>query len=153
MRRPIIRFTHQQLHTLSLTGTLLPWVFQAFTAGCRFPRLSRLVLINVNGRNLTLNLHSISHQLSLFTHIEVHAASHSRVVAYLRPLFEASTGLRTLTLVGSAVEPILSLLTLSAPRRVQKLRLSHSDANGTTLRDYLAAIEGDGGGTSGIQAV
>jgi len=153
MQSPIVHFTHQQLHTLSLTGTLLPWVFQAFTAGCRFPHLSRLVLTNVDGRNLALNLPSISHQLSLFTHIEVHAASHSSVVASLRPLFDASTALRTLTLVGSAVEPTLRMLTLSVPKRVQEIRLSHSGANGTTLRDYLAAIEGNGGGTSGMQVV
>ena len=48
---------------------------------------------------------------------------------------------------------MLSLLTLSVPKRVQELRLSHSDANGTTLRDYLAAIESDGGGTSGVHVV
>jgi len=150
---PVFPFTHQQLHTLSLTATFLPWVIQAFTAGCRFPHLSRLVLTDVNGCNSALNLHSIGDQLSLFTHIEVHAAPEPSVVAYLRPLFEASTALRTLTLVGSAVEPMLRMLMLSAPKRVQELRLSHSDANGTTLRDYLAAIEGNGGGTSGMQVV
>jgi len=147
---PIVPFTHQQLHTLSFTGTLLPWVFQAFTAGCRFPHLSHLVLTEVNGYNSAWNLHSISDQLSLFTHIEVHAASEPGFVAYLRPLFDALTGLRTLTLVGSAVEPMLRMLTLSVPKRVQELRLSHSDANDTALRDYSAAIEG---GTSGMQVV
>ena len=151
MQSPIAPFTHRQLHTLSLMVTLLPWVIQAFTAGCRFPHLSRLVLANVNGNNLASNLHSISDQLSLLTHIEVHAVSEPSFVVSLRPLFDASTGLRTLTLVGSAVEPMLRLMTLSAPKRVQKLRLSHSSANGAALRDYLAAIEGDGGGTSGMQ--
>jgi len=148
-------FTHQQLHTLSLTGIVLPWVMKAFTG--RFPRLSRLVLTDINALDSDgyswSPPHSISDQLSLLTHIEVHTASEPSVVAYLRPLFEASTALRTLTLVGSAEEPILSMLTLPAPKRVQELRLSHSDANGTTLRDYLAAIESDGGGTSGMQVV
>ena len=153
MQSPIVPFTHQQLHTLSLTGTLLPWVIQAFTAGYRFPHLSRLVLADVNGYTSALNLHSISDQLSLFTHIEVHAASTPSVVAYLRPLFDASTGLRTLTLVGSAVEPTLRMLTLSVPKRVQELRLGHSDANGTTLRAYLKSINIRGGGTSGMQVV
>jgi len=150
--RKVFAFTHQQLHTLSFTGIVLPWVMKAFTG--RFPHLSRLVLTNIHGRNSGgyswSPPHSISDQLSLLTHIEVHTAS---VVASLRPLFEASTGLRTLTLVGSAVEPILRLVRLPAPKRVQELRLSHSDANGTTLRDYLAAIESDGGGTSGMQVV
>jgi hypothetical protein len=149
-------FTHQQLHTLSLTGIALPWVIGAFTAGCRFPHLSRLVLTDINGLNSGSQswgpLHSISDQLSLFTHIEVRAASEPDV-AQLRPLFEASTALRTLTLVDSAVEPMLRMLMLSTPKRVKELRLSHSDANGTTLRDYLAAIEKDGGGTSGMQVV
>jgi len=153
MQSPIAPFTHQQLNTLSLTVTLLPWVIQAFTAGCRFPRLSRLVLTRVNGHNSASNLHSISDQLSLLTHIKVNAASEPSFVASLRPLFDASTGLRTLTLVGSAVEPMLRMMTLSVPKRVQELRLSHSDANGTTLRDYLAAIESDGGGTAGMQVV
>jgi hypothetical protein len=149
-------FTHQQLHTLSLTGIVLPWVIGAFTAGCRFPRLSRLVLTDINGLNSGSDSlsppHSISDQISLFTHIEVHTASEA-VVAQLRPLLEASTALRTLTLVDSAVEPMLRMLTLSAPKRVPELRLSHSNANGMTLQDYLAAIEKDGGGTSGMQVV
>ena len=154
---PIVPFTHQQLHTLSLTETLLPWVIQAFTAGCRFPRLSRLILIlifnKVNEHNSASNLQSISDQLSRFTHIEVHAVSHVSHVASLRPLFEASTALRTLVLVDNAVEPMLRMLMHPAPKRVQRLRLSNSDANGTTLRDYLAAIESDSGGTSGMQVV
>jgi len=150
---PVFPFTHQQLHTLSLTATFLPWVIQAFTAGCRFPHLSRLVLTDVTGHNSASNLHSIGDQLSLFTHIEVHTVSEPGVVPSLRPLFDASTGLRTLTLVGSAVEPMLGMLMLSVPKRVPELRLSHSAANGTTLRDYLAAIERDGGGISGMQVV
>jgi len=154
---PVVPFTHQQLQTLSLTVTLLPWVLQAFTVGCRFPHLSRLVLTDINGLDSDGHNwsppHSISDQLSLLTHIEVRTVSEPSVVPPLRPLFEASTALSTLTLVGSAVEPILSLLTLPASKRVQELRLSYSDANGTTLRDYLAAIESDGGGTSGMQVV
>jgi len=147
--------THQQLHTLSFTGVVFPWVMKVFT-GC-FPHLSRLVLTDINGFNSHKYSwsppHSISDQLSLLTHIEVHTASEPSVVASLRPLFEASTGLRTLTLVGSAVEPMLEMLMLADPKRVQELRLSDSDANGTTLRDYLAVIESDGGGTSGMQVV
>jgi len=151
----VFSHTHQQLHTLSSTGIVLPWVMKTFTG--RFPRLSRLVLTDINALDSNgyswSPPHSTSDQLSLLTHIEVRTASEPSLVASLRPLFEASTGLRTLTLVGSAVGPILSLLTLPAPRRVQELRLSHSDANGATLRDYLAAIERDGGGTSGMQVV
>jgi len=153
--RHVFPFTHQQLHTLSFTGIVLPWLMKAFTG--RFPHLSHLVLTNINGFCSAgyswSPPHSIKHQLSLLTHIEVHTASEPSLVASLRPLFDASTALRTLTLVGSAVEPVLSLLTLSAPKRVQELRLSHSDVNGTTLREYLAVIAGDGGGTSGMQVV
>jgi hypothetical protein len=151
-----IPFTHQQLHTLSLMGSAIPWVIGAFSAGNRFPQMSRLILTNIHGLNSTTyweNLHSIRDQLSLLTHIEVHAASEPSVVAYLRPLFRALRALRTLTLVGSAMEPMLRMLMLPTPKRVQELRLSHSDADGTTLRDYLAAIERDGGGTSGMQVV
>jgi hypothetical protein len=149
-------FTHHKLHTLSLTMSALRWVIGAFSVGCRFPHLSRLVLTDIHGLFLITynwNLHSISGQLSPLTHIEVHAASEPSVVAYLRPMFEASTGLHTLTLVGSAVEPMLRMLMLAAPKRVQELRLSRSNAKGTPLRDYLAAIERDGGGTSGMQVV
>jgi hypothetical protein len=151
-----IPFIHQQLHTLSLTGIAIPWVIGAFTAGYRFPQMSRLILTDIHGLNSTTysgNIHSIGDQLSLLTHIEVHAASEPSVVARLRPLFEATMALRTLTIVDSAVEPMLKMLTLSAPKRVQELRLSHSNANGTPLRDYLAAVEKDGGGTSGMQVV
>jgi len=145
-------FTHQQLHTLSFMGFVLPWVMKAFAG--RFPHLSRLVLIDIDGCGYSWSPpHLISDQLALLTHIEVHAVSEPSLVAPLRPLFEASTGLRTLTLVGSAVEPILSLLTLSAPKGVPELWLSHSDANGTTLQNYLAAIKSDGGGTSGMRVV
>jgi len=151
----VFSHTHQQLHTLSFTGIVLPWVMKAFTGS--FPHLSRLVLTDINALDSDgyswSPPHSISDQLSLLTHIEVHSASEPSVVPSLRPLFDASTGLRTLTLVGSAVEPMLSLLMLSAPKRVQELWLSHSDVNGTTLRDYLAAIKSDGGGTSGMQVV
>jgi hypothetical protein len=149
-------FMHQQLHTLSVTGIAIPWVIGTFSAGNRFPQMSRLILTDIHGLNTTTYsgiLHSISDQLSLLTHIEVHAASEPSAVARLRPLFEASTALRTLTLVGSAMEPMLTMLTPSVPKRVQELRLSDSNANGTTLRDYLAAIERDGGGTSGMQVV
>jgi len=156
-QRPIFPFTHQQLHTLSIEGIALPSVIGAFSAGCRFPHMSRLVLTDINGLNSGgdswIVPHSISDQLSLFTHIEVHAASEPSVVAYFRPLFEASTGLRTLTLAGSAVEPMLRLLRFGAPKRVEEVRLSHSDANGTTLREYLAAIKSDGGGTSGMRVI
>jgi len=151
----VFDFTHQQLHTLSFTGIVLPWVMKAFTG--HFPHLSRLVLTDINGLDSDgyswSPPHSISDQLSLLTHIEVRTASEPSVVPSLRPLFEASTALRTLTLAGSVVEPMLRMLMLSAPKRVQELRLSHSDANGTTLQDYLATITGDGGGTSGMQVV
>jgi hypothetical protein len=150
-----IPFTHQQLHTLSLTGVAIPWVIGAFTAGYRFPQMSRLIFTDIGGLNSTTyseNLHSISDQLSLLVHIEVHAASAS-VGTSLCPLFRTLTGLHTLTLVGSAVGPMLGFLTISAPNSVQKLRLSHSNANGTTLRDYLEATERDGRGTSGMQVV
>jgi hypothetical protein len=150
-----IPFTHQQLRTLSLTGIAIPWVIGAFTAGYRFPQMSRLILTDIGGLNSTTyseNLHSISDQLSLLVHIEVHAASAS-VGASLCPLFRALTGLHTLTLVGSAVRPMLEFLTISAPKGVQRLRLSDSNANGTTLRYYLATIERDGEGTSGMQVV
>jgi hypothetical protein len=156
MQSSVLPSTHQQLHTLSLTATIFPWVIQAFTAGCRFPHLSRLVFTDINGLNSTSyisSLHSISDQLSLFTHVEVHAASVPSGVAPFRPLFDSLTDLCTLTLVGSAVELVLWLLTPSAPKRVRDLRLSDSNANGTTVRDYLAAIERDGGGTSGMQVV
>jgi hypothetical protein len=144
-------FIHHQLHTLSLTISALRWVIGAFSAGCRFPHLSCLVLTDIDGFNPVWNLDSISDQLSLITHIEVHAASKPIFVPHFHPLFNASTALRTLTLAGSAVEPVLRILTLSAPKRVQELRLSDSNANGTMLRDYLAAIERDGEGTSGMQ--
>jgi hypothetical protein len=150
-----IPFTHHKLHTLSLTMSALRWVIGAFTAGYRFPQMSRLVLTDIGGLNSTTyseNLHSISDQLSLLTHIEVQAAS-AWVGASPSPLFLALTGLHTLTLVGSAVEPMLWMLTFSGPKRVQELRLSDSDTSGTMLRDYLAAIEKRGGGTSGVQVV
>jgi hypothetical protein len=151
---PIVPFTHQQLHTLSFTGVVLTWVFQVFTAGCRFPHLSHLVLTDINGLNLAWNSGTprlISDQLSTFTHIEVHAASVPGFVASLRPMFDALTALHTLNLVGSAVEPMLRMLTPSAPKGVRDLRLSNSNASGTTLRYYLTAIKTDGGGTSGMQ--
>ena len=59
--------------------------------------------------------------------------------------------LGTLTLSGSAVGPVLKLMTLSAPKKVDKILLCNSNADGTTLREYLAAIERDGGGTSGMK--
>ena len=147
-------FTHQQLHTLSLTGITLPWVTNALIEGCRFPRLSCFVFTDINGLDPAWDsgtLHLISDQLSHITHIEVQAASEPNVVAHFLPLFDASTALRTLTLAGSAVEPMLRLMTFSPPKRVEELRSYNSNADGTTLRDYLAALEGDGGGTSGMK--
>ena len=149
-------FTHQQLHTISLKGILLPSFISAFETGWRFPRLSRLVLTDMNGLDpawYSRIPRASSDLLSQFTDIEVHALSELGVVAHCRPLFEASTALCTLTLVDSAVEPILGLLMQSAPKRVEKIRACNSSANGTTLRDYLAAIERDGGGTLGMKVV
>ena len=149
-------FTHQQLHTISLKGILLPSFISAFETGWRFPRLSRLVLTDIDGLDpewYGWRPRASSDLLSQFTQIEVHALSELGFVAHFRPLFGASTALRTLTLVGSAVEPILGLLMQSAPKRVEKIRACNSSANGTTLRDYLAAIEGDGGGTLGMKVV
>jgi hypothetical protein len=97
------------------------------------------------------NLHSIRDQIPPLIHIEVQALEH--VLAQPLPPIEFLTPLHALTIVGSAVEPVLRNLTLSAPKKVQELRLSDSNANGTTLREYLAAIEKDGGGTSGMQVV
>ena len=149
-------FTHQQLHTFFLTGIALPWVTNALIAGCRFPRLSCFVFTDINGLDPawdSANLHLISDQLSHITHIEVQVASEPNVVARFRLLFDASTALRTLTLAGSAVGLMLRSMTLSPPKKVEELRLYNSDANGTTLRDYLAALERSSGGTSGIKVV
>ena len=149
-----LSFTHWQLHTLFLTGMALPWVISAFSVGCRLPRLTRFVLTDINAFDPTWNMWTTSptnDQISHITHIEVQAVSEPSVLTYFRPLFEAATALGTLTLSGSAVEPVLMLLTLSAPKRVDKLLLCNSNGNGTTLREYLAAIERDGGGTSGMK--
>ena len=150
----VLPFTHEQLHTLSLTGMALPWAIYAFSVGCRLPRLTSLVLTDMNGLDSAWDMRTTSFthgQISHITHIEVQAVSAPSVLSHCRPLFEAATALGTLTLSGSAVEPILSLLTLSAPKRVDELLFCNSNANGTTLREYLAAIERDGGGTSGMK--
>ena len=149
-------FTHQQLHTLSLTGMALPWVANALFAGCGFPHLSRFVLTDINGLDPAWDsgiLHLMSDQLSHITHIEVQAVSEPDVVAHFRPLFDASTALRTLTLAGTAVGPVLRLITLSPSKRVEELRSCNSNVNGTTLQDYLTAVERDRGGTSGMKVV
>ena len=156
MNHDALRIIHQQLHTLLLTGMALPWVTNTLFAGCRFPHLSRFVLTDINGLDPTWDsgrLHLISDQLSRITHIEVQAVSEPDVVAHFRPLFDASTALRTLTLAGSAVGPMLRLMTLSPPKRVNELRSCNSNVNGTTLRDYLAAVESDSGGTSAMRVV
>ena len=150
----ILPFTHEQLHTLVLTGMALPWVVAAFSVGCRLPRLTRFVLTDINAFDSAMNMLTtppINNLISHVTHIEVQAVSAPRVVIYFRPLFEAATALGTLTLSGSAVEPMLKLLTRSAPKRVDELLFCNSNADGTTLRVYLAAIERDGGGTSGMK--
>jgi len=43
----VFSYTHQQLHTLSFTRIVLPWVMKAFTG--HFPHLSHLVLTDING--------------------------------------------------------------------------------------------------------
>ena len=149
-----LSFTHQQLHTLFLTGMALPWLLSAFSVGCRLPRLTRFVLTDINGFDSAGNVWTTSStegQISHVTHIEVHAVSAPNVSTHFRPLFEAATALGTLTLSGSAVEPVLRLVTLSTPKRVGELLLCNSNADGTTLREYLAAIERDGRGTSGVK--
>ena len=143
-----IQFTHRQLHSLFLTGMALPWIISAFSVGCRLPRLTRLVLTDINGFDPVFPSNG---QFSPITHIEVWAVSAPSSLAHFRPLFEAATALGTLALVGSAVEPVLKLITLSAPKKVDKLLLRNSNADGATLREYLAAIERDGGGTSGMK--
>ena len=146
--------THRQLRTLFLTGMALSWVISAFSVGCRLPRLTRLVLTDINAFDPTWNMwttYPTKDQISHITHIEVQAVSELSVLTYFRPLFEAATALGTLTLSGSAVEPVLKLLTLSAPKRVDKLRFCNTIVDGTTLREYLAAIERDGGGMSGME--
>jgi len=142
-------FTHQQLHTLYLTGLALPWVIYAFAAGCRLPRLA--VLTDINGSSPEPDISQTNQQFSQITRIEIQAVSVPSVVAQFRPLFDVATALRTLTLAGSAVEPLLELLALSVPKRVDELIVRDSDASGMTLRDYLAAVERDGGGTSGME--
>ena len=149
----VSRFTHQRLHTLFLTGMALPWIISAFSVGCRLPCLTRFVLTDINAFDSAWNMWTTSptnNQISHITHIEVQAVSAPDVLTYFRPLFEAATALGTLTLSGSAVEPVLVLLMISPPKRVDELLFCNSNADGTTLREYLAAIERDGGGTSGM---
>ena len=149
----VLPFAHQQLHTLLFTGTALQWAIPALCVGCRLPRLTRLVLTDINGFDPARNSWTTSFnngQIPHITHIEVQAVSAPSHLAHLRPLFEAATALGTLTLSDSAVEPVLRLLTLSVPKRVDELLLCNSNADGTALREYLAAIEMDGGGTSGM---
>ena len=85
------------------------------------------------------------------THIKVQAASEHIDVAHFRLLFDASTALHTLTLAGGAMGPMLKLITLSAPKRPNKLSLYNSNADGTILLEYLAAIEGDSGVILGMK--
>ena len=147
-------FTHEQLHTLFLTGMALPWVISAFSVGCRLPRLTRLGFTDINAFDPTFNIwteSALNDQFTHITHIEVQAVSAPSILADFRQLFEAATALDTLTLADSAVEPVLKLITPSAPKKVHKLLLRNSNAGGTTLREYLAAIERDGGGTSGMK--
>jgi len=146
-------FTHQRLHTISLTGFAFPWFTRALSSGVCLPRLARLVLTDINGLSSIRDISQTNGQLSHITHIEVQAVSAPGVLAHFRPLFEFTTALRTLTLAGGAVEPVLNLLASSVPKRVQELILCDSDANGTKLRGYLAAIEQDGGGTVGMEVV
>ena len=146
-------FTHQHLHTLSLTGLALPWVISAFRAGCCLPRLAHLVLIDINGSPSLWNISENSYLFSHVTHIEVQAVSSPDVIADFRSLFEVPTALRTTTLAGNAVEPMMMLLSSPVATRVEELILRGSDADGTTLRDYLAAIEGNGRVTSGMKVV
>ena len=151
-----LSFTHQQLHTLFLTGMALQWLLSAFSVGCRLPRLTRFVLTDINGFDSAGNVWttpSTEGQISHVTHIEVHAVSAPSASTHFRPLFEAATALGTLSLSGSALEPVFKLLTVSAPKRVGELLLCNSNANGTTLREYLVAIERNGGGTSGMKVV
>ena len=150
----VLPFAHQRLHTLFLTGRALPWIISTFSVGCSLPRLTRFVLTDINGFDSACDMRTTSFtysQISHITHIEVQAISAPSVLSSCRPLFEAATALGTLTLSGSAVEQVLSLLTLSVPKRVDELLFCNSFAAGTTLREYLAAIERDGGGTSGMK--
>ena len=149
-----IPFTHQRLHTLFLTGMALPWVISAFSVGCCLPRLTRLILTDINAFDPACNIWTTSPTKDQFihiTHIEVQAVSAPSILAHFRPLFETATALGTLTLAGNAVEPVLRLITLSAPKRVDQLLLRNSNADGATLHEYLAAIERGGGGTSGMK--
>ena len=152
----VVPFAHQQLNTLVFTGMALQWAVPALSVGCRLPRLTRLVLTDINGFDPARNTWTTSFnngQISHITHIEVQAVSAPSVSTHFRPLFEAATALGTLTLFDSAVEPLLTLLTLSAAKRVDELLLCNSNADGTTLREYLAAIERNGGRTSGMKVV
>jgi F-box-like len=146
-------FTHQRLRTLSLMSQTLPWLIYAFSAGCRLPRLAHLILTDIKWCPSTLDIPQTCDQFSCVTHIEVQSVSAPGVVAHFRPLFAAATALHTLTLVGSAVEPMLNMLASSTPKRVEELIVCDSNANDTTLRDYLVAIEQDGGDTTGIKVM
>ena len=150
----VLPFAHQQLHTLHFTGMAFQWAIPALSEGCRLPRLTRLVLTDINGIDPDRDMWTTSFnngQISHITHIEVQAVSAPSHLAHFLPLFEAATALGTLTLSDSAVEPVLELLTLSAPKRVDEIFLCNSTADGRTLREYLAAIERGGGGTSGMK--
>ena len=150
---PSSAFTHQQLHTLSLTGLALPWVISAFSAGCCLPHLAHLVLTNINGFSPILNISETNGQLSHVTHIEVLGVSAPGVVTHFLSLFKAATALRTITLSGSAVVPVLKLLASPPPTRVEDIILHNSDADGTTLQDYFLAIKGHDGGISEVKVV
>ena len=143
-----IPFTHQDIQALRLTGMALPWIMSALSMGCCLPRLTHIILIDINGCDPAWTISPANGQFSHITYIEVMAVSAPSVLAHFRPLFEAATGLGTLKLLGSAVEPVLKLMTLSGPKRVDTLFLCNSNADSTTLLEYLAAIERDGGDTS-----
>ena len=150
----VLPFIHERLHTLFFTGMALPWIIFAFSVGCRLPRLARLVLTDINGFDSSWDMRTTSFtdgQITHITHVEVQAVSAPSVVSYCRPLFEAATALSTLTLSGSAVEPVLMLLRNPPPKRVDELLFYNSNARGTTLRAFLAAIEKNSGGTSGMK--
>ena len=144
---PEITFTplhHARIRTLSITDDVVPYLCASLQRGAlSFPSLTRFILLRI--RNSTGEWSQLQSLLVNVTRFEIRAATRPNCGSNIRRLLDAMPLLQQFTLFGTAVDDGLGALLVAPIKRIGKLIISDSKADGSNVKSYYDALKSGSG--------
>ena len=140
---PQITFTplrHPRVRTLSITDGVIPHLCASLQRGAlSFPSLTRFTLLRI--RNSTGEWSQLQSLLVNVTRFDIRAATRPNSGSNIRQLLDAMPLLQQFTLFGTAVDDGLGALLVAPIKRIGKLIISDSKADGANVKSYYDALK------------